>query len=114
MKRILLLVNADKPAARDAAGTLTPWIAGRAMVERLGLSDTPIQTEADLVVVLGGDGSILKAARMLAGREIPVLGINMGKLGYLAEFTAQEFCEHFDKVLDGRAPVAGSSWPPPA
>jgi NAD+ kinase len=105
MKRILLLVNADKPAAREAADGLTPWIAGRALVETLGLADAPIQTQADLVVVLGGDGSILKAARMLAGREIPVLGINMGKLGYLAEFTAQEFCDKFDMIVTGKAPV---------
>jgi NAD+ kinase len=105
VKRILLLVNADKPAAREAADGLAPWIAGRALVETLGLADAPIQTQADLVVVLGGDGSILKAARMLAGREIPVLGINMGKLGYLAEFTAQEFCDKFDMIVTGNAPV---------
>jgi len=106
MKRVLILVNAEKPEAREAAQTLCPWLQKRAEVRTQDLSDGPIQAEPHLVVVLGGDGSILKAARMLAGREVPVLGINMGKLGYLAEFTAQEFCEHFDKVLDGRAPVA--------
>ena len=106
MKRVLILVNAEKPEAREAAQTLYPWLQKRAEVRTQDLSDGPIQAEPHLVVVLGGDGSILKAARMLAGREVPVLGINMGKLGYLAEFTAQEFCEHFDKVLDGRAPVA--------
>jgi NAD+ kinase len=106
VKRVLILVNAEKPEAREAAQTLCPWLQKRAEVCTQDLSDGPIQTEPHLVVVLGGDGSILKAARMLAGREVPVLGINMGKLGYLAEFTAQEFCEHFDKVLDGRAPVA--------
>jgi len=106
VKRILLLVNTEKPAAREAADQLTPWFSGRAVAETLGLADTTIQTAADLVVVLGGDGSILKAARMLAGREIPVLGINMGKLGYLAEFTAQEFRDKFDLILSGKAPVA--------
>jgi len=105
VKRILLLVNTEKPAAGEAAAGLTPWIAGRAVVETLGLGDTPIEAAADLVVVLGGDGSILKAARILAGREIPVLGINMGKLGYLAEFTAQEFRDKFDLILAGKAPV---------
>jgi NAD+ kinase len=115
VKRVLILVNAEKPEAREAVQTLGPWLQKRAQVRTQDLSGGPIQTEParqdlaggpHLVVVLGGDGSILKAARMLAGREVPVLGINMGKLGYLAEFTAQEFCEHFDKVLDGRAPVA--------
>ena len=106
MKRILILVNADKPAAREAADQLCPWISGRAVVETLTLSDATIQSEADLAVVLGGDGSILKAARMLAGREMPVLGINMGKLGYLAEFTSQQFCDKFDLVLSGKAPIA--------
>jgi len=105
VKRILILINADKPAACEAADQLCPWISGRALVEKMGLSDTAIQTEADLVVVLGGDGSILKAARMLAGREIPVLGINMGKLGYLAEFTSRDFCDKFDMIVTGKAPV---------
>ena len=106
MKQVLILVNPEKPGAREASERLCPFIGGRLKVHAMDLADKPIETEADLVVVLGGDGSILKAAHMLAGREVPVVGINMGKLGYLAEFTADEFCGKFDDIISGRVPVS--------
>jgi len=106
MTRVLILVNPEKPQAREVGGTLCPWVRQRVDVETMDLSDEPIDGEADLVVVLGGDGSLLKAARMLAGREVPVVGINMGKLGYMAEFSADEFCEQFDAIVEGRLPVS--------
>lgn len=106
MKRVLILINPEKPGARETAASLCPWVRERVAVETADLADGPIQTDADLVVVLGGDGSILKAARMLAGREVPVVGINMGKLGYLAEFSAEAFCESFDAIASGDMPVS--------
>jgi NAD+ kinase len=106
MQKILFLINAGKPGAEEAMARLQPWLAGRAAVESVALSDAAVRTEADLVVVLGGDGSILKAARMLASQEVPVLGINLGKLGYLAEFTVQEFQDRFDSVLAGQLPIS--------
>jgi NAD+ kinase len=106
MNKILVLVNSGKPGAEEALAQLRPWLEGRAAVESVALADAPLRTEADQVVVLGGDGSILKAARMLAGHEVPVLGINLGKLGYLAEFTVQEFRDRFDDLLAGRLPIS--------
>ena len=106
MKRVLILVNPEKPEARRLAATLCPWVEKRVAAEATDLSDAPVRADADLVVVLGGDGSILKAARLLAGREVPVVGINMGKLGYLAEFSADEFCEKFDDIAAGRMPIS--------
>jgi len=106
MKRVLILINPEKPGARETAASLCPWVGQRATVESADLADAPIPTDADLVVVLGGDGSILKAARMLAGREVPVVGINMGKLGYLAEFSAEAFCQAFDAIVSGDMPVS--------
>ena len=106
MKRVLILVNPEKRSAREVARSLCPWVEQRVTAEAMDLSDSPVETEADLVVVLGGDGSILKAARMLAGREVPVVGINMGKLGYLAEFSAEEFCEKFEDITAGRMPIS--------
>ncbi len=106
MKRVLILVNPEKRGAREAAESLCPWVQSRVAVETMDLSDEPVATEADLVVVLGGDGSILQAARMLAGREVPVVGINLGKLGYLAEFTAEDFCEKFDGITAGQMPIS--------
>ena len=65
--------------------------------------DTPanIYASADMVVVLGGDGSIMDAARNAAVRGIPVLGINMGRVGYLAELEMNEL-DLLDKVMAGQ------------
>ena len=49
-----------------------------------------ISDEADLLVVLGGDGTILHAVHLLNDRPIPVLGINLGRVGYIAEVSPQE------------------------
>ena len=59
------------------------------------------EPEIDLVLVLGGDGSILQTARQLAGRRIPVLGINCGNLGFLAALSPEDFVEVWPKVCSG-------------
>ncbi len=106
MKQVLLIVNSEKGGAQECLDRLRPWVEERVRTETMELADRRVETGADLAVVLGGDGSILRAARMLAGREIPVVGINLGKLGYLAEFTAEEFREHFDAIVAGKASVS--------
>ncbi len=58
----------------------------------------------DLVVVLGGDGSILSIAQAMVGIDAPVAGINFGKLGYLAAFSLEQFMEHLEAILDRSAP----------
>ena len=55
----------------------------------------------DLVITLGGDGTILRAARMGAGHGVPVLGINLGRLGFLAELAPDEWRERLPQVLAG-------------
>ena len=57
---------------------------------------------ADLVVVLGGDGAILRACRQMGARQMPILGVNLGRLGFLADLSPQEFRENFEKVLERR------------
>jgi NAD+ kinase len=61
-----------------------------------------IRENADLIVVLGGDGTILSTARILGSREIPVLGINYGSLGYLTEFRIEEMFLALEAVLSGK------------
>jgi len=64
-----------------------------------------IADEADLLVVLGGDGTILHAVHLLNDRPIPVLGVNLGRVGYIAEISPQEAIEELQSVLEGRAPL---------
>ena len=85
---------------------------GEVMLEdRLGAvatRDCPLLTReeigerADLVIVLGGDGSLLSAARTMARFETPVLGINRGRLGFLTDISPDEVSELVPAVLEGR------------
>jgi NAD+ kinase len=59
------------------------------------------QTEADLIVVLGGDGTMISTARLTGDKEVPVLGINYGSLGYLTEFRIEEMFSALEKILEG-------------
>ena len=59
------------------------------------------QTEADLIVVLGGDGTMISTARLTGDREILVLGINYGSLGYLTEFRIEEMFGALENILEG-------------
>jgi NAD+ kinase len=59
--------------------------------------------QADFAVVFGGDGTILSAARDLCEADVPVIGVNVGKLGFLAEFSPDELLQLFDRVIDDPA-----------
>ena len=59
-------------------------------------------TRADLVVAIGGDGSLLYAARLVAGLDVPLIGINRGRLGFLTDVSPPSMLEDVDAVLAGR------------
>jgi NAD+ kinase len=77
--RIGLVVNTGRPAAVEFAETLV-----RCAVD-LGLRVDTIHHDVDCVVAVGGDGTVLEAARMAHGLDVPVVGFNMGTIGFLAE-----------------------------
>lgn len=64
-----------------------------------------ILSECDFAVVFGGDGSIISAARVLARSGVPVIGVNLGKLGFLAEFSADELKQYLEDILCGKTRV---------
>ncbi len=63
------------------------------------------QVEADLAIVLGGDGSILRASRQMGDRQIPILGVNLGKLGFLAGINPEELISVLPDIASGRCRV---------
>ena len=97
--------------AREAIDVLarearTVWVNDEAARildrSRLGKSEEDLAERADLLVVFGGDGTILRAARLAAPRGIPIAGVNMGGFGFLAELSTEDFPAALPHLLAGR------------
>jgi NAD+ kinase len=102
--RLYVVAN---PTKRDVRPVLADWLDLMAKrVEITGvdssLEDDLSQVNADVILVLGGDGTLLSTARRLRGRQIPLMGVNFGRLGFLASFTPAEFLPRFADLVDGK------------
>jgi len=107
MTRLFIVANTAKPMVAKALAVLSERLRGRVQVtgvEENG-GDDLTNVEADLVLVLGGDGTLLSAARGLRGRQVPLMGVNFGRLGFLASFTPDNFLEHLEHHLASPLPV---------
>lgn len=67
----------------------------------VGCPREELPSKVDLLVVLGGDGTLLSAARLLAGSQVPLLGVNAGGLGFLTEVALEEMFQVLERVLEG-------------
>ena len=99
--RLFIVANTSKPLVRPAMQSLLPWLQDRVQVVGIdeGCGGDWSNLAADLILVLGGDGTLLAVARKLAGRQIPGMGINFGRLGFLADFTPEQFRPRFEQML---------------
>jgi NAD+ kinase len=68
----------------------------------VGYKKEELLKNADFVITLGGDGTILKTARRITRKKIPVLGVNMGNLGFLTECNPEEVLEYLEKIFAGQ------------
>lgn len=77
-------------------------VVEEASAARLGMRGPKLEEmEADLIVLLGGDGTVLKTVAKTSGREIPLLGINFGTMGFLVEIQPKDWREALERVLRG-------------
>lgn len=101
--RVMVLGNAQRPGVLQEADLLLPFLRQHcdvAVVDLLQEEDIG-GVEADVALVLGGDGAILRASRQMGYKQIPVLGVNLGKLGFLADLSAAEVRQAFPRVVAG-------------
>lgn len=101
MKHFFVIMNPDKKGARETAGDICSYLEKQGAVCRIGERDrgrtgkhytdaSTVPDETECVITLGGDGTLIQAARDLAGKNIPMLGINRGTLGYLTQVSRNE------------------------
>ncbi len=103
--RFFILGNADKTHVHDEAHRLRTFVEGIggivAVFDLTRQRDLSGET-ADIALVLGGDGAILRAARQMGYRQTPVLGVNLGRLGFLADLTPDEVRTQLPLVMQGQ------------
>jgi NAD+ kinase len=119
IKRIGIVLKPHQPDALKTICELIQWLSQRGIelvggpeIEReqveheTGCSVTEVEpaslaASVDLILVLGGDGTMISTARMIGDYEVPVLGVNYGGLGYLAEFRIEELYLGLESILSG-------------
>lgn len=103
----MLLGAGNRPHVKEESERLAHLLPQHAEVVLTDLewkSDLS-QIDADFAVVLGGDGSILGASRSMGHRQIPIVGVNMGRLGFLAAFTPNHFVDHLAVICQGHCQI---------
>jgi NAD+ kinase len=119
IKRIGVVLKQHQPDALKTMCDLVVWLAERGITlvggpeierERIGqqtgcaVEEIPpekLAESVDLILVLGGDGTMIATARLMRATEVPVLGVNYGGLGYLAEFRIEELHTALESILAG-------------
>ncbi len=110
MKKIGIIANSLKPECKDYISGMVKWLNGRAEVFMSEDSGTPgvrVVTEAELLntvgymLVMGGDGTMIGAASGCARHNIPVLGINLGRIGFMTEIEPPQINSALDKLISG-------------
>jgi NAD+ kinase len=99
--RFFVLGNDRKPQVVEAAAWLKPILAGLGEIVAFDLRQEQdlAPLSADLAIVLGGDGSILRAVRQMGYRQLPVVGVNLGTLGFLADLSPDELVRSLPRLL---------------
>src|SRR5215471_9912651 len=102
--RFFILGNGAKPQVPESAERIATAIraaGGEVVLLDLTRQKDLSRESADLALVLGGDGAILRSARQMGYRQVPVLGVNLGKLGFLADLSPDELRACFPRVVRG-------------
>ncbi len=112
MQRIGIFAKKNQPDAVALAQKLENWLSGRGvtvlceedLAGKMGVPGKPsaeIPPNCDMLIVLGGDGTLISVARAVGSLETPILGVNLGSLGFLTEITTDELFPVLEQILAG-------------
>ncbi len=112
MKKIGIICKTGRPEPLEILKEFLPWLSKKGLEVFLdtetasklniaGHSRSDIPKFAEVIVVLGGDGTMLNVSRLVCERGIPILGVNLGGLGFITEVQIEELHDAMEKVLSG-------------
>ncbi len=113
MKRIGIILKKGKSETLEILKDFISWLRSRGIESYVEAELAPLLKEksiekermpsiVDLLVVFGGDGTMLSIARLVKDKNVPILGINLGGLGFITEINKDELYEAFELILDGK------------
>lgn len=114
VRTIALVAKRDQPQAVRVAAQIRERHPDREVIAEAHLAaalgwplcdDPELAARADLLIVLGGDGTLIHAARLLGGRPVPILGVNLGSLGFLTEVPLPELFPLLEQTLAGERQI---------
>ena len=116
MEKIGIICKTGISESIEILKKLLPWLKQKgfetfvdsdiaSVVNSKGFPRSQIPAQSDMIIVLGGDGTMLSVCRLVGKREIPILGVNIGGLGFLTEVHREEIYDVLEKVLKGECPV---------
>lgn len=116
MKKVGIICKPGRTAPIELLKLLIPWLKERQFEVALepgvagvlglkGIERDEIPGAVGMLIVLGGDGTMLSVARLIDGRDVPILGVNLGGLGFITEVSKNEIFSALSQVLEGNSPV---------
>ena len=120
VRRIGIIAKATSPHAGEVMAKLVPWLVDKGVKINIqeeyselagplaqAVPRGEVPNGVDIMLVLGGDGTLLSVARLVEGTDIPLLGINLGSLGFLTELGLEELFPALERVLAGNYRIEG-------
>lgn len=106
IKSVLLVTHPTRPEAISTANDLAKLLLAKQIkvfstIQSVGANEYSEKDQIDIAVVLGGDGTMLRAAQICRGKSTPILGINLGHVGFLAEIDRPSLAEIVDAICTG-------------
>ena len=117
-KNIAIFAKVHDPRCQGVANELITWLEkndciplvdehlARHLRRQKGMTNDDIRDQAELVVVLGGDGTLLSVARLFSSLDIPILGVNLGSLGFMTEITLEELYPQLERCIKGNPRIS--------